>query len=82
MILITKNEGNKLPSLTSNIRGKLMSSRNYLYAGFALTIGLLSRNSFASEEKHKSKDHEAVAGGPACTGFGPQAPRDIDNVTG
>ncbi|MDH3342595.1 MAG: delta-class carbonic anhydrase [Gammaproteobacteria bacterium] len=56
-----------------------MNSRSYIYASLALTIGLLSSNGFASEKKHDNAGH---ATGPACTGFGPQTPRDIDNVSG
>lgn len=59
-----------------------MNSKRYTHAFFAITIGLISANTLASEDKHDSKSHEALAGGPACTGFGPQAPRDIDNVAG
>lgn len=36
---------------------------------------LLAVNSYAASE-------HAAAGGPACTGFGPQTPRDIDNKKG
>lgn len=43
-----------------------------------LTIGLLSSGTaIAGDHGHKHDE-----GGPACIGFGPQTPRDIDNVSG
>lgn len=46
----------------------------------ALTVGFLSTGSVASENEHEH-GHENSAGA-ACEGYGPQAPRDIDNVAG
>ena len=40
-------------------------------------IGLLATTAIASES-----ELEHSASGPACVGFGPQTPRDIDNMTG
>jgi len=42
----------------------------------ALSLSLLASSSFASGDTHAAK------GGPACEGFGPQTPRDIDNTKG
>jgi len=41
-----------------------------------LALGLLSMNSFAGS------GHSHESGGKACEGFGPQTPRDIDNLIG
>ncbi len=46
----------------------------------ALTVGFLATNSMASESEHEH-GHEN-SGGAACEGYGPQAPRDIDDVAG
>jgi len=46
----------------------------------ALTVGFLATNSMASESEHEH-GHEN-SGGSACEGYGPQAPRDIDDVAG
>jgi len=46
----------------------------------ALTVGFLATNSMASESEHEH-GHENSAGA-ACEGYGPQAPRDIDDVAG
>jgi len=46
----------------------------------ALTVGFLATNSMASESEHEH-GHENSAG-TACEGYGPQAPRDIDDVAG
>ncbi len=46
----------------------------------ALTVGFLSTSSVASENEHAHGSHDA--GGAACKGYGPQTPRDIDNVAG
>ena len=43
----------------------------------ALILGMVSVNSFAAELGAKP-----VTTGPACTGFGPQTPRDIDSIAG
>ncbi len=46
-------------------------------ASVVLALGLFSANGMAAD------DHSAHAeGGVACEGFGPQTPRDIDNVAG
>jgi len=42
----------------------------------ALTLGLVASSGFASDDSHGHKD------GPACEGFGPQTPRDIDGKKG
>jgi len=42
----------------------------------ALTMGILTSNGMASDHPPASN------GGAACEGYGPQAPRDIDNVAG
>lgn len=44
----------------------------------AMTIGMLSVSSFASDDRHAP----VADGGPACEGFGPQTPRDIDSKKG
>ncbi len=46
----------------------------------ALSLVLFSNNSFANEHG-SNHDHENKTG-PVCTGYGPQAPRDIDSVNG
>jgi Delta carbonic anhydrase len=46
-----------------------------------LALGLLSANSFAGDAV-PSAAHAAPTSGPACVGFGPQAPRDIDRGVG
>ncbi len=43
-----------------------------------ITFGLFTTYGFAAE----SHGHAHDAGGPACEGFGPQTPRDIDNTQG
>lgn len=45
----------------------------------ALAFGLIAANVFASEAAHVD---EHAKPGPACEGFGPQTPRDIDNKAG
>lgn len=45
----------------------------------AAALAALSTSSIASDAHH-SADHAAA--GPACVGFGPQTPRDIDNHAG
>ena len=44
-----------------------------------IALGLLSANTLAGEGSHEMHGH---GGGPACVGFGPQTPRDIDNHAG
>lgn len=49
----------------------------------AAVATVLSSAAFASEHGHSSHDtHRVEASGPACTGFGPQTPRDIDSKKG
>jgi len=45
-----------------------------------LTLSLLAASGFASNDGHDDGHHKS--GGPACEGFGPQTPRDIDGVKG
>ena len=45
----------------------------------ALALGLFTANSHASGKEEHGSSHKE---GPACTGFGPQTPRDIDSKTG
>lgn len=40
-----------------------------------------STNSMAGDHGHETKGH-SQSGGAACEGFGPQTPRDIDNIAG
>ena len=47
----------------------------------AVAIGALSTTAVAGEQGKAEMKH-AKAGGPACTGFGPQTPRDIDSKAG
>lgn len=47
-----------------------------------LALGFFSTCSMAEEQSHAVSMHHEVAAGAACEGFGPQAPRDIDNVGG
>ena len=47
-------------------------------ASAAIVLGLLSANTMAAE----GHSHGEEAGGPACENFGPQTPRDIDNLIG
>jgi len=44
----------------------------------ALALGVAATGIHAADDAHG----EHAAGGPACEGFGPQTPRDIDNKTG
>ena len=45
-----------------------------------LTLSLLASSGFASSDDHDDGHHKS--GGPACEGFGPQTPRDIDGLKG
>jgi hypothetical protein len=45
-----------------------------------IALSLLSANGVAGEGGHELQGHGG--GGPACEGFGPQTPRDIDNTAG
>jgi hypothetical protein len=49
--------------------------------GMIVALGLASGSAFAEEHGHEQGGH-GEASGELCTGFGPQAPRDIDNVAG
>jgi len=48
----------------------------------AVALGVASANGMASEGHGGGHDTHGMAGGPACEGFGPQAPRDIDAASG
>ncbi len=56
-----------------------MNSNSIKLSVAALAIGLCSTGVMASGSHGSS---HASAGGPACEGFGPQTPRDIDNLAG
>jgi len=47
-----------------------------------VVLGLASGCAFASEHGHDEHGHGAAAPEAACTGFGPQTPRDIDSAKG
>jgi len=48
-----------------------------------LALGLVSASSIAGDSSHGGHDSgHGTASGEACVGFGPQTPRDIDNVAG
>ena len=51
-------------------------------AGLVVVLGLASGCAFASEHGHDEHGHGAAAPEAACTGFGPQTPRDIDSAKG
>ena len=53
-----------------------MKKTYVLQISFTIILGLIATVSFASDAMH------APASGPACEGFGPQTPRDIDNRNG
>lgn len=63
---------------------------NFFEKGILFAVlSVLVSTSFASETEHNSghsndhgSSHMVATSGPACTGFGPQSPRDIDGVTG
>jgi len=55
-----------------------MDSINFKLTFAAVALGLLSANTMAAG----SHSTHADMGGAACEGFGPQTPRDIDNLTG
>lgn len=44
----------------------------------AFVLSIVATGVYAADDAHAHSD----AGGPACEGFGPQTPRDIDNTTG
>lgn len=52
-------------------------------AGLVVVLGLASGSALASDHgsEHGHDAHHAAAA-PACTGFGPQTPRDIDSKSG
>ena len=52
------------------------------YSGFAAALCLFAASASASDAKHDQGHGEHAAPGPACTGFGPQTPRDIDSQKG
>lgn len=52
------------------------------YIALAMALGLASGNVLADTHGHDVMHAEHGAEGPACTGFGPQTPRDIDSKHG
>lgn len=48
----------------------------------AIAATFLSTATFASDHAHNEHDEHGHVSGEACTGFGPQTPRDIDNHSG
>jgi len=54
------------------------------YVGLVVALGLASGSAFASDHGHDKQGHDehAAASTQVCTGFGPQTPRDIDNIEG
>lgn len=52
------------------------------YVGLVVALGLVSGSAFASDHGHGHDAHGHEAAAPACTGFGPQTPRDIDSAKG
>lgn len=59
-----------------------MNSNRYKFIFAALAFVFVSAHSVASDTAHGSDHHSAAKSGAACEGFGPQTPRDIDNVAG
>ncbi len=57
-----------------------MIQRSLALSLAGLALALASGTSAAAD--HGTLSEHAAAGGPACEGFGPQTPRDIDNHTG
>ena len=51
------------------------------YIGLIVALGLYSAGAMAGEHEHGHDGHHG-ASGEACVGFGPQTPRDIDNLKG
>lgn len=49
---------------------------------FVLALSLLSIGSHAADKAHGDEHAQAAPAGPACEGFGPQTPRDIDSKAG
>lgn len=47
-----------------------------------VAMGLMSANSMASDGHHGHHDKAHAGSGKACVGYGPQTPRDIDNLSG
>lgn len=52
------------------------------HAYIALALGLFSASALAGDKAHDTSHAEHGASGPACEGFGPQTPRDIDSKAG
>ncbi len=50
--------------------------------GLLLALGLFSVNGIAGDDHGHAKDDEHATKASACEGFGPQTPRDIDNLAG
>ena len=59
-----------------------MKSIKGSYIFLAVALGLFSANSMAGDDKHGHGHDKHGGSGEACVGFGPQTPRDIDNVAG
>ncbi|MEK7811263.1 MAG: delta-class carbonic anhydrase [Pseudomonadota bacterium] len=49
---------------------------------FAVTAAVISSTTFAGSHGHNEHDEHGHVSGEICTGFGPQTPRDIDNIHG
>ncbi len=58
------------------------SSDQHIFATFALVFALTSAPLLAAGTDPAQATPAAVNGGPACEGYGPQTPRDIDNAAG
>ena len=56
-----------------------MNKLSGAYIGLFLALGLVSASTFA---EHHGHEKHGAASTEVCTGFGPQAPRDIDNKKG
>jgi len=58
-----------------------MTSNSIKLSIAVLAFSLISSNSMAGDAQNSGHGNHS-AGGPACEGFGPQTPRDIDNRAG
>ncbi len=59
-----------------------MKSIKGSYIFLAIALGLFSASALAGDHKHGHDDDHHGGSGEACVGFGPQTPRDIDNLAG
>ncbi len=50
--------------------------------GLLLALGLFSVSGIAGDDHEHATDDKHATGASACEGFGPQTPRDIDNLAG